>query len=422
MPKRFSNLWTPISDNKNVKISARQVLDRRRQKGRWGQMEQYIEDNFEQVCSDIERSLKERTYDFGKLFHRSIKERKKIRVLDYLDTYHAIYLQCVMNVCQPLFISKYIPTTYSSIKGRGLTQMSQHIWRTIRRHPEKGFILIDMSKCYQNVNHSAMHDMLTRTFKDKYLIEFFDRLMALLPEGLAIGFSTNHYLVNLLFNNLDHRLDKMPHVHIYRYMDDIFIIANPEDLPMIYKIVQEEADKIKQKIKPNARFAPISYGAPLCGYIYYNDHMRLKKDIVKSMYAKDKHLRKIHASDEEYKQQMASYWGWCKYAHATALFKAVLKDKTYLFEKQLNQMKHFSDIAQGRDKPELYERYEGTYWHKADEEKYIIQARIDNELGYFFTQAIGITDKLERYAEELPFTGTIKELKNKLGKNFMTIV
>lgn len=436
MPKRFGNLWRPICDIENIRVSVTQVLVRKRQKGRWGQQEQYIEDNFEQVCKDIQRSLTERTYEFGSIKHRKIRERKKIRTLDYLDTYHSIYLQCVLNVCQPLFIAKYIPTTYSSIKGRGLVQMSQHIWKTIQRHPNKHIMLLDMRKCYEHVYHPAMNNALAHTFKDVYVLEFFERLLKLLPDGMAIGFSTNHYLVNLLFTNLDHRISKLKGVYIFRYMDDILIFADEKDLPAVYQIVKEETDKIRQLIKPNVRFAPIDFGIGFCGYRYFRDHIRLKADIVHSMYRKDKLLRKAKVSDEVYKQQMASYWGWCKYSHSIALFKSVLKEKEYLFNKQFDEMARFSEIATGKDKRETYT---GTYWVKADilnkeveflkfrkvtvrgEEKYIVQAIIDGEEGYFFTGSIGITDKLERYQEQLPFTGKIIELPNKYGKMFMTI-
>ena len=442
MPKRFGNLWAPICDIENIKIAVRKVLQRRRQKGHWGAAEQYIEDNFETICEQIQRSLKERTYDFGELRHRSIKERKKIRVLDYLDTYHSIYLQCVLNVTQPLFISKYIKTTYSSIKGRGLVQMSKHIRRVIEKHPNYHFMLLDMKKCYENSDHKATMNALSHVFKDKYLLEFFERLLALLPKGVAIGFPTSHYVVNLLFDALDHRLEKVPNVYIFRYMDDILIIAPEELLPYLYKVVQEETDKIGQIIKPNTRFAPIEYGISFCGYVYFDeeDKMKLKVDIVKSMYAKDKHLRKLHVSDEEYKQGMASYWGWCKYCigNGVALFKSVLKDKQYLFEKQFEEMKRFSDFADPEDLEQ--ETYTGQYWRKPDllnkevefiafrevpvkgKVKYIVRACIDGVEGYFFTDSKAIKDRLKRYEAELPFVGKIVERPNKFGQLFMTII
>lgn len=437
MPKRYGNIWTSIHEIDNVKKAARKTLNRRRQKGHWGTQEIYIDEHFDEVCNEIQRSLKERTYDFGQIYHFRINERGKERIIDHLDVYHAIYLECVLEIIQPLFISRYIKTTYSSIPKRGLISMNLQIRNVIHKHPDYHFILLDAKKCYGSVNHEIMIDILKSLFKDIYLIEFFEKLIATLPTGLAIGFSTNHYLVNLLFSNLDHRLTKIKNVYIFRYMDDILILAPKKQLPSIYQIITEETNKIKQKLKPNTRFAPISYGIHFCGFIYYPDKIKLKHQIKQNIYRTDKHLRKVNAPDEEYKQKMAAYWGWIKYSDEKAMWLHVLKDKRYLFEKQMIETKYFKDIATGEDKRE---QYEGEYWRKGDiidkevrfikfrkanvhgKEKYIIQAQIDDTYGYFFTQAIGITDKLERYKEELPFIGTIKELTNKTGQKYLTII
>ena len=219
-------------------------------------------------------------------------------------------------------------------------------------------------------------------------------------------------------------------------MDDILIFADKEDLPTVYKILKEETDKLRQHIKPNSRFAPIDYGIGFCGYQYFRHGMKLKPDIVHSMYHKDKLLRKAKVSDEVYKQQIASYWGWCKYSKSTGLFKSVLDDKEYLFEKQLEEMKRFFDIADAKDK---HETYNGQYWRQPDilnkevefhayreikvhgVDKIIVKAVIDGIEGYFFTESIGIWDKLDRYKEQLPFSGKIVERPNKYGKMFMTI-
>ena len=434
MPKRYGKLWTRICEESNIRHSISVVLSRRRSKGKWGEQEQYIVDHLDEVVSQIQSSLTNRTYEFGDVRHFKRRERRKVRTIDHLDVYHSIYLQAVMEICQPLFIEKYIPTTYSSIKGRGLIQMSMEINRFIRKHPDYHFILIDETKCYENVDHAVMLDILRRNFKDIYLLEFFERLLAMIENGVALGFSTNHYLVNLLFSPMCHRLRKMKHVQIFQYMDDTLVFCPKEISPGVYKVIEEEVEKIHQHIKPNVRFAPIDYGIDYCGFVYYTNEIRLRKEIKRSMQKRDQELRKNNVPDDIYKQKMAPYWGWCKYCNGAGLWKSILKDKIYLFEKQ---MKSFSDIAEGKDKSE---QYEGEYWMKNDileknieflkfrkttchgKEKYIVQACIDGQYGYFFTEAIGITDKLERYSAELPFSGTIKELTNKRGQKYMTIV
>ena len=437
MPKRYGKLWQPICDIENIKDATRTVLKRRKANGHWGQQEIDILNDFDNFCENIQRSLTNRDYEFGKVYSYRMKERRKWRAIDHLDTAHSVYLQAVMNICQPIFIEKYIDTTYSSIKGRGLMpQMSNDIMKIIRRHPDYHYILADSKKCYENVDHAIAMQMIRSAFKDVYVLEFFEKLLAVLPKGVAIGFNTSHYIVNLLFTRLDHRIKKLPGVHLIRYMDDILSLC-PEAMKVtVYKILQEEMDAIDQTIKPSLRFAPLTTDFHFCGLIFGLKGVRLGRDIAVNMKRKDRQLRKANVSDEEYKQQMASYWGWCKHTHSIALWESILKDKCYLFKKQIDEMKRFGDFASPQDKRETYT---GQYWHQSDilnkevefiayrevrvqgVDKIIVKAMIDGVEGYFFTESIGIWDKLKRYNEQLPFSGKVVERPNKYGKMFMTI-
>ena len=438
MPKRYGHLWHLICDIENIKDATRIVLKRRKANGHWGQQEIDIKSDFDNFCNKIQRSLTNRDYEFGRISSYKRKEKKKVRAIDHLDTAHSVYLQAVMNVCQPFFIEKFIDTTYSSIKGRGLIQMQYEIERTIQRHPDYHFELLDATKCYENVDHDIALMMIRTVFKDIYVLEFFERLLALLPKGAAIGFSTSHYVVNLLFTRLDHRLKNFPQVYIFRYMDDILILAPKELLVTVYRIIQEEMAAIHQIIKPNVRFAPISAGIHMCGIVFDGKGKKLEKNIVLSIKAKDRYLRKINAPDDYYKQQMAAYWGWCKHTQSIALWESILKDKCYLFKKEIEEMKRFSDFADPEDLEQ--ETYTGQYWRKPDllnkevefiayrevkvrgQIKYIVRAYIDKVEGYFFTDSKAIKDRLKRYEAELPFVGKIVERPNKFGQLFMTII
>lgn len=437
MPKRYGKLWHLICDIENIKDATRTILKRRKANGHWGQQEIDILNDFDNFCENIQRSLTNRDYEFGTVYSHRIKERRKWREIDHLDTAHSVYLQAVMNICQPIFIEKYIDTTYSSIKGRGLMpQMSNDIMKIIRRHPDYHYIIVDSKKCYENVDHAIAMQMIRSAFKDVYVLEFFEKLLAVLPKGVAIGFNTSHYIVNLLFTRLDHRIKKLPGVHLIRYMDDILSLC-PEAMKVtVYKILQEEMDAIDQTIKPSLRFAPLTTDFHFCGLIFGLKGVRLGRDIAVNMKRKDRQLRKANVSDEEYKQQIASYWGWCKHTHSIALWESILKDKCYLFKKQIDEMKRFGDFASPQDKRETYT---GQYWHQSDilnkevefiayrevrvqgVDKIIVKAMIDGVEGYFFTESIGIWDKLKRYNEQLPFSGKVVERPNKHGKMFMTI-
>lgn len=433
MPKRIGRNWGQICERENVKTAVYTTLENRKKNKHWGKQEQYILDHVEEITDEIQRSLTNRTYEFGEVYHTTLKERRKVRKIDHLDVYHNIYLQAVLQITIPIFIEKFIPHTYSSIVGRGLTQMALDINRVIKAHPDYHFILIDEKKCYENVDHEIMLKTLAHTFKDKYLLEFFERLIATIPQGLAIGYSTNHYFVNLLFTALDWRIYKLKDVFIFRYMDDILILAPKEKLPSIYNILEEETAKIKQVIKPNVRFAPIKYGIDLCGYRYYPDGNVLLRNLVINIKRKDRELRKANVPDKEYKQQMASYWGWIKYCNGLHFWKSVLKDKIYLFEKEINKMKHFQDIAQNEDKE--YNEYEGEAIsitklvnepitilsfkeiELKGKDKIIAQIEHNGEKKYFFTAAGRVIDLLKKYKEDLPFRATIIERYNPKTNN-----
>ena len=346
--KRYGNLWfSRIATYENVRLAIKIVLHlsedkngnfyiSEKRESTLNKEELYIFEHLEEVTQCILEELKNRKYQFGNVKHFIRHETRKDRSINHLNKHGAILLQCVLNVCQPLFIKKYIPFTYSSIKGRGLTTCILRLKKIFQYHPNYYFIQLDAHHCYENVSHKIMHDILCKNFKDKYVIEFFDKMMETLQKGLAIGYSPNHYLVNLMFSGMDHRmLEREGFIYYNRYMDDVIIPCETKDECIrALRIIEEEFEKIGMVIKPNVRIAPLTYGADFCGYVFYPTHVLLRKSIKLRMIKRDKALRKLHVSDEVYKRKMASYYGWCKWGNCRNLTKKVFVDKLYLFEKQ----------------------------------------------------------------------------------------
>ena len=354
--KRYGRLWEKIATEQNVKLAIKRVIrliemaDGSLQfSGRRipTQAEYEVYEHLDEMMQRVLKELQTRNYDFGDVHEFEFKEGPKLRQIRYLDKHGAILLQCVMNVLQPLFIEKYIKTTYSSIKGRGLTDCVEYIQRYVQNHPDCYFVQVDAKHCYENVDHQIMHDVLTETFKDKYVIEFFDRMMALIDQGLAIGFSPNHYLVNLLFSHMDHRMIEKENFEFFvRYMDDSLVIGTKEECKRALQVMQEEYSAVGQTIKPNMKLAPVTCGIDYGGYVFYPTHTRLRKRIKLNFRKRDRELRASGVSDEEYKLQMASYRGWCKWADCRHLEHVVFNDKEELLKKKKKAMeaKRLSDF------------------------------------------------------------------------------
>ena len=98
-------------------------------------------------------------------------------------------------------------------------------------------------------------------------------------------------------------------------------------------------------------------------------------------------------------------------------------------------MKRFSDIAEGKDKIESYEGHSVSITELLDQsveihsfrhikihgkEKVVVQICRDGEMCYFFTGSAVVADKLDRYADQLPFEATICEEVNKNNNKYYT--
>lgn len=361
MPKRHGKLWYErIATRPNVELAFDKIIppiDPNNPR-KLTKPEQELLDNRETIIDSILQELQERTYDFGKVRRFKFKEGRKTRLIQYLPKRGTIILQCVQNVVQPIFMEKYIPETYSSIKGRGLSNMKDYIIQASLDNPELDRVItLDAAKCYDSVIHSTLHDAIAHCIKDIYVLEFYDRMMALIPIGLAIGFLPNHYLVNLLFSAMDHAMKEFEHCKVYcRYMDDQLHLCRDEDIVRILKAVQREFDKVGMHIKPNLRIDYLKNGIDFCGIVFYpNGHTMLRKSIKESMKRKDRKLRSMpNLTPEYYKAQMASYYGWCKWVDGYHLMHKVFGEYYDLFVKPKKKKRKMEAVRLADVKPTYF--------------------------------------------------------------------
>ena len=118
--KRYGNLWfSRIATYENVRLAIKIVLHlsedkngnfyiSEKRESTLNKEELYIFEHLEEVTQCILEELKKRKYQFGNVKHFIRHETRKDRSTNHLNKHGAILLQCVLNVCQPLFIKKYI--------------------------------------------------------------------------------------------------------------------------------------------------------------------------------------------------------------------------------------------------------------------------------------------------------------------------
>lgn len=302
----------------------------------------------EQFLQSVAAEIQIGHIDLGKSHETDIVEAGKLRHLQIFSMRARIKVAAVMIVVDRYLRKRYIRTTASSIKGRGLHDLKAYIERDIRQDyygAMYGF-KFDISKCYDTVVHDFVRYALNRIFKDKRLLAIFDQFLTSFENstfevmyadgvGISMGLrSSQGFLNTLLSVFLDHYLKDRDKVkHYYRFCDDGLTLHGMK--PMLWKyrdIVHERINGIGQKVKPNERVFPVTEGIDFLGYVIYPTHTLLRKRVKKNF------ARKLHKvkSRKRRKELVASFYGMAKHADCRNLMKKLLTP---------SEMKKFSEIG-----------------------------------------------------------------------------
>lgn len=153
----------------------------------------------------------------------------KERVICAASFEERVIHHAVMNVCAPHFENHQLPHSYACRKGKGTFAAIE----TARLHQRKyqWFLKLDVRKYFDSVDHETLKSLMCRMYKDKRLLQLFDRLIdsyhTRSGKGLPIGNLSSQYFANHYLAQADkyliHTLGMKNYV---RYMDDMLLWDN----------------------------------------------------------------------------------------------------------------------------------------------------------------------------------------------------
>ena len=338
--KRIGNIFDKVISLENLRLA-----DEKARKGKtksYGVM--FHDKNREANLLALHESLKNGTFKTSKYHIFTIyepKERRIYRLPYYPDR---ILHHAIMNVLEPIWVSVFTKDTYSCIKNRGIHKCARSVKQSLKQDPDgtRYCLKIDIRKFYPSINHEILKKVVRRKIKD-------ERLFALLNEiidsvdGVPIRNYLSQYFANLFLAYFDHWLKEKKRVKYYwRYADDIVILAPNKDFlhELLHEIRAYLRNNLKLAVKRNYQVFPVdSRGIDFLGYVFYHSHTLLRKSIKQKLCRRVARLnkRKIGATKEYYKQQICSWWGWCKYCDSTNLINKL--SKTFPYEIKFNRSK-----------------------------------------------------------------------------------
>lgn len=410
--KRVGNLFEQIVNFDNLALA--DEIARKGKKNRYG-IELHDKNRIENL-RNLYKDLKEgkyRTseYEIFKLITDNDKERMIYRLPYYPDRicHHAI-----MNVLEPFFVNTFIRDTYSCLKGRGIHDGVRRIKKALEYKKETVYCLkTDIKKFYPSVDHEMLKSLLRRKFKDNRLLNLLDEIIDSVP-GLPIGNYLSQYLSNFYLSYFDHWIKETLRIkHYFRYADDmVFLHSEKEELHELRrKIDAYFTNDLKLKMKDNWQVFPVeSRGIDFLGYVFFHDHIRLRKRIKKNF------ARKItkHPGDEKI---IASYKGWCKHGNCINLFKNLTGMK--LFKElgvkidsmpMLGEKIRINRIVNKEIEVTDYEINKSKYEEKSGPEYLKLQIKYEDEVRVVFTGASMLIKTIKKIEKaQLPFKTIIIE-------------
>lgn len=339
--KRVGNIFEKVISLENLRLA-----DEKARKGKLHSYGVQLHDkNREANLLALHESLKNGTFKTSKYHVFKIyepKEREIFRLPYYPDR---ILHHAIMNILEPIWVSVFNKNTYSCIKNRGIHACAKDVKHTLKKDPDgtRYCLKIDVRKFYPSIDHEILKTVVRRKIKDSRLLALLDEIIDSVPSGVPIGNYLSQYFANLFMAYFDHWLKETKGVKYYwRYADDIVILAPNKDVlhSLLHEIRAYLRDNLKLKVKRNYQVFPVdSRGIDFLGYIFYHSHTLLRKSIKQKLCRRVAKLnkRKVAPTKEQYKQQICSWWGWCKYCGSIHLMNKL--KNSFPYEIKFNRAK-----------------------------------------------------------------------------------
>ena len=353
--KRIGNLYDKVISLDNLRLA-----DEKARKGKLHTYGVQLHDKHrEEHIKALHESLKNGSFHTSKYHVFTIFEPKERQIFQLPYYPDRILHHAVMNILEPIWVSVFTKNTYSCIKNRGIHACAKDVKKALKQDKEgtKYCLKIDVRKFYPSINHEMLKGVVRRKIKDGRLLALLDeiidsnvntdlpianyvtdpetgQLVTTALNGVPIGNYLSQYFANLFLAYFDHWLKENKRVKYYwRYADDIVILApTKEELQALLIEIREYFKTLQLKVKRNHQVFPVdSRGIDFLGYVFYHTHTRLRKSIKQKLCRRVAKLnkRKKIPTKARYKQQICSWWGWCKYCDSINLMNKLSKSFPY---------------------------------------------------------------------------------------------
>ena len=325
--KRVGNLMPRIAETENLREAFLRAARGKTGKREILEFRDRLDDNLEQ----IRNRLLDGTYQFGDYHFFTIYDPKK-RIICAAPFRHRVVFHAMMRICHPVFDDFQIYDSYASRIGKGTYKALERTQYFCKKY--RWFAKLDVCKYFDSIDHGVMLWMLSRLFKDKQLLLYFQELLDSYETspscGLPIGNLTSQYFANHYLSLADHfAKEELRMPAMVRYMDDMLFFSN--DVSQMKDDLRKLSDWIAEHLHLTLHpiiINKVQFGIPFLGYVVYADGMRLNHRSIKRFWHKISDVDKYYWLNMMPEKEIASR-GSCLFAFVEKAHADALKRKLY---------------------------------------------------------------------------------------------
>lgn len=272
--RRAGNLMASIADPANLELAFWKAS-----KGKSGDPAVVaFRERLAENLTALRSGILDGTVEVGR-HHLFVIHDPKRRTICAAEFPERVLHHAMMNVCEPVFEKKQIDDTFACRKGKGQTAAIARASMFARRYG--WYLKLDVRKYFDTVDHEVLRGLLRKTFKDKPLLDLFDRIIDSYctepGKGIPIGNLTSQHMANLYLDGLDRFVKERLRAAGYaRYMDDFVLWADDKSTLVGWtrEIETYAATVLKLALKP-AQINRVSVGMPFLGCRLYPSGLKL---------------------------------------------------------------------------------------------------------------------------------------------------
>lgn len=210
--------------------------------------------------------------------------------------------QALRTLLESIFEPHFHPSSYGYRKGRGGHHAISKASLFIRRYHREWVVDMDLSKCFDTLNHDIIIDVFRQRVRDGSILKLIRMFLEsgvmvsgnyeATPTGSPQGGVISPLIANVYLDQFDQAMKQRGH-RLVRYADDILILCASRKAAEHAQTVATGYLEERLKLTVNVQKTHLTHsddGVKFLGVVIYTQYTRIQEKKVQALKAKIKHI------------------------------------------------------------------------------------------------------------------------------------